>query len=82
MTESLRTRANRASSITSSIRSLTGAWTGAPNAEEGVDVTEAEAEAQIVEEIDEIKRYEVSKTCPQNHNHLVDTDDFDRTSQR
>jgi chloride channel 3/4/5 len=58
MTDPPRNRANRASSITSSIRSLTGAWSGAPNAEEAVNVTEAEAERQIVEEIDEIKRYE------------------------
>jgi len=56
----------RAPSLSSSIRSLTRRWSAPSNAEEGRDATAAATAQQIVEEIDEIKRYEVrwSSACP------------------
>jgi hypothetical protein len=54
------TAAQQSPSIGTSIRrSLTRRWSALSNAEEGRDVDEAHTERQIVEEIDEIKRYEV-----------------------
>lgn len=49
----------RAPSFSSSIRSLTRRWSAPSNAEEGRDAAAAATAQQIVEEIDEIKRYEV-----------------------
>jgi hypothetical protein len=53
------TSRQRAPSFSSSIRSLTRRWSAPSNAEEGRDAAAVVTEVQIVEEIDEIKRYEV-----------------------
>lgn len=58
MTEPPTNRANRATSTSSSLNSTTGKWSGVSNAEEALDIIATETDAQIVEEIEEIKRYE------------------------
>jgi hypothetical protein len=57
----------RTPSFSSSIQSFSRPWSSLPNAEEGRDTTEADAEREIVDEIDEIKRYEVSAGIASNH---------------
>jgi chloride channel 3/4/5 len=44
--------------ISPSIGSITRRWSALSNAEEGVDANDAHAEREIVEEIEEIRRYE------------------------
>ena len=54
------TASGQSPSIGTSIRrSLRRRWSALSNAEQGIDANEAHTEQQIVEEIDEIKRYEV-----------------------